>query len=345
MKNASIIWSLTSLMISVCMAVSFDQEIRDRAATVPLPFDQESEDAIPEDICGDVPEYNHDRTLGFFPVDIAKAVGKNADVRELGILSQVNRNWHEASAPEMENRRQRVAAQAQLVNELESIRTIALEGNDGLSFDGMKDVNGEIEHYLNGFVSRLYHRMGSSHNMIRDGAVKLQIEDFAIKLAQHRATYPRPPLHRLGLGDRSDRILFDAFIRMRDDNMKILRNRMSEKDHIMFEYGDLYWEREAVTEVMWIMEQIGIFIGYPGMQEMNQKFIFGRCDQHDVRIALSCTGDFLAQNIWYQGIGDLTMAELLSRNSCIGVAAKEEIVKNFDKFVDVERMCTWRRLR
>ena len=247
-------------------------------------------------------------------------------------LSQVSRRLNEI-VDKVPERKKRVSHR-KLVNELQILCTIA-QKTPGMSDDFMKSASEEIEHYLNGFESRMVNAMGFFHSK-SDKEVQQQIEEFASKLAEHRATYPRPPPHRLG--DQREMHLFDAFIKMRDDNMEILQNRM-KKDHMMFaiHYGTpLCWERQAVMEVMWIMENIGIVIGYPGLQEMLQKlrekWKFSEQAQQKARDFLGGTDDFFE---WECGIR--TVRELLSRNSCIGVTATEVIVQNFKTFIEIWR--------
>ena len=226
-----------------------------------------------------------------------------------------------------------------LVNELERLCTIAQQAS-GMSPDFMKDASEEIEHYLNGFDSRMSSAMGIFHSKLC-GAVQREIEKFVINLAQHRATYPRPPPHRLG-DQRESREMpeFDAFIKMREDNMKILQNRMRD-DYIMYDVhcgAPLYWERQAVMEVMWIMETIGFVIDYPGVQEMMR--VPGLLDNahQEARDFLHGTDDFFAREC-----GNWTVMKVLSRASCIGVTETQLIMQNMEKFVEVWRRL-WRRL-
>ena len=221
-----------------------------------------------------------------------------------------------------------------LGNELERLRNYVQQTPD-MSPDFMKDASEEIEHFLNGFDSRMSSAMGIFHSKSH-GEVQRQIEEFVITLAQHRATYPRLPPHHLG--DQREMPLFDAFIKMRDDNMEILHNRI-RKDHMMFavHYGaPLCWERQAVMEVIWIMENIGIVIGYPGLQEMSQKvrepWKYSQHAQQKARDFLLGNDDFFE---WECGVW--TVKRLLSRNSCIGVTATEVVVQNVKKFIDLWR--------
>ena len=143
-------------------------------------------------------------------------------------------------------------------------------------------------------------------------------------MAQHRATYPRPPPHRLG-DQRESREMpeFDAFIKMWDD-------------YIMYDVhcgAPLYWERQAVMEVMWIMETIGFVIDYPGVQEMMRKPGLLDNAHQKARDFLHGTDDFFAREC-----GNWTVRKVLSRDSCIGVTETQLIVQNIRKFVEVWRM-------
>ena len=191
---------------------------------------------------------------------------KNSNARTFNNLLQLKREWNQDGDLKEEMEKKRVAEElerAQLVNELESFRT------NSVSFDqSQMSVSEEIKHYLNGFDFRMYEWMAALHSE-SDGALKHQIEEFATKLAEHRATYPRPPPHRRG--NQEDMPLFDAFIRMRDNNMKILQDRIMRKDHIMFGYDRRFLERSSMIQMMMIMETIGQMIDYPGVQEMVEK--------------------------------------------------------------------------
>ena len=212
------------------------------------------------------------KSAGIFPRDIFKQVIKYSHVQTLDSLSQLNHEWNQDYELEEEMSRRRVAERlerARLVNELDSFR---LKSPPSFSHDlVLMNASEEIEHYLNGFDCRMYEWMMAFHTKV-NGAVQQQIEKFATKLAEHRATYPRPPPHRHG--NQEDMPLFDAFIRMRDKNMKILQNRM-QKDNIMFDHylasDPPSQERRAMIQMMRIIETIGIEIDYPGVQKMQKK--------------------------------------------------------------------------
>ena len=275
------------------------------------------------------------RTVKFvrgLPSDIVGQICFNCPDQTLGILSQLNRRLNKDCEEEMRKRRQRIDELAQLVDELERFREIARYHDYGIT-RYMMDARKEIEHYLNGFETRVRDGMILFHSkcLESDRGVKREIEDFASKLAQHRATYPRLPPHRHA--DLEHMPLFDAFIKMKDNNMEILRNRMQE-DHIMFSYNvkrDLYWEQEAIIEMMRIIESIGIVIDYPGLWKMSDQGTTHGFSEHyvqDVRDHLLGIDDIFK---WGRGPG--TVVQILSRNSCIGDDETNEIVKNIREFV------------
>ena len=276
-------------------------------------------------------EYRHNGKLSLMRVlSLESCIGREAD----DVVRNIREFVRDLAHIEALRNAETDLSRRKLVNEVETFRIIAQQ-TPGMSPDFMKDASEEIEHYLNGFDSRMSSAMGTFHSRSY-GAVQQQIEEFAIDLAQHRATYPRAPPHRLG--EQKKMPLFDAFIRMRDDNMEILHNRMRD-DYMMYDVhrgAPLHWEREAVMEVMWIMENIGIMIGYPGLQEMSQKlrepWKYSEQAQQKARDFLHGTDDFFE---WECGVW--TVRKLLSRNSCIGVTETEVIVQNVKNFIDVWR--------
>ena len=303
-------------------------KIRDRATAVPLP----SEDSP-------------DRTLNSLPEDILNRVMESTSDPELVRFSQVNRKIHRVGTKKMTQRKsiydQRVAEEAQLVNELERFHGIVRDADPDLYelFPHlMKDGIEEIRHYLNGFDNRLAHALSLFHsesNQVSDDALPGQIEAFALKLAQHRATYRRPPPHRRG--NQGEIPLFDAFIRMRDDNMEILQKQKISL--MMFERnlhrlsGDSYWEQEAMMKMMEIMEAIGFVIGYPGVQEMQKDggdLGFSKKTEQKVRDGLLHTIDIAAFEC---GTGNLV--QVLSRNSCIGFEGTDKIERNIREFIRI----------
>ena len=179
------------------------------------------------------------------------------------------------------------------------------------------------------------------HMKARFASSKGQIEEFARKLAQHQATYPRPPPHRRGKQEEMPK--FDAFIKMRDNNMEILRNRI-KKDHIMFPdnffMSPLSLEHRAVMGMMLIMETIGVEIGYPGVQAMMQKnggwYGFWRFNKRQVQDLLVGTVDIrqLEYELYdlYDG-KNRDLMEVLSRESCIGQKAADDVVENVQAFI------------
>ena len=216
-----------------------------------------------------------DESAKILPEDVWERIMESTLDPELGSLSRVSRRMREVSEDKMKERKeindQRVAEKEQLVNELERFRAKTAPMLRRY-FTSRMNVREEIEHYLNGFDLRMYEWMVSMHRNL-NGAKQKKIEEFATKLAHHRATYPREPPHRRG--NQEEMPKFDAFIRMRDDNMEILQNRM-RKDHIMFDYqhsrdpSSLCLEYCAMIEMMKIMETIGIAIDYPGVREMQK---------------------------------------------------------------------------
>ena len=131
--------------------------------------------------------------------------------------------------------------------------------------------------------------------------------------------------------------------------MEILEKRM-RKDHIMWDYDNprgnpssLSLERRALIQMMKIMETIGIVIAYPGLQKMQQRdrgvfgfCVFGFTQNNEEKVAQMLVGDTNIEVLlqwqldWYDGMKSLM--EVLSRDSCIGKEAKddvEEIVETF----------------
>ena len=255
--------------------------------------------------------------------------------RALGTLGRVRQRMNILSKDKMMERKsiydQRVAEEAQFVNELERFHRIARNAYPSLDRypDFMKDASKGIKHYLNGFAAQMYDWLTMFHAKTHN-AVRREIEEFAIKLAQHRVTYPLPPPHYLS--NQEEKPWFDAFIRMRDDNMELLQKKgMSSMISNHFVSGERYKEQEAIQKMMGIMEIIGIVIGYPGVQKMQKeggRFKFGDLRQ-DVQDILEGTTDIDESPLFYGS----NLVELLSRNSCIGVTETEVIMKNVRSFV------------
>ena len=272
------------------------------------------------------------KSLGQLAPDVVGQICVNCPDQTIGILSQVSRRLNKDCEEEMMKRRQRI-----LVDELKRLRRIARYYDHRMSPHYMLDASKEINHYLNGFDTRMHHGMSEFHSKYRDAdrGVKREIEEFAINLAQHRTTYPRLPPHRRG--DQEEMPLFDAFIKMKDDNTEIFRKRMRD-DYIMFadRNTDLYWEREAIMEVMRVMETIGIVIDYPGVREMLQEESGNHgCSEQllkDVRNVLRGTDDMFE---WQCSPG--TIMQILSWNSCIGDEETNKIVRNVQEFIEIWR--------
>ena len=197
----------------------------------------------------------------------------------------------------------------------------------------------EIEHYLNGFDLRMYEWMKAIHSKVNDAVQQQIIEEFATKLAQHRALYLRPPPHRRGQNGQMPK--FDAFIRIRDNITKILQNRI-RKDHIMFDYhhsinpSSLFLDRHAILQMMKIMETIGIEIDYPGVREMRKQketaFGFSKYDVPQVQKLLDGTVNITEWEYCYLSSTKRVEQEL-SRESCIGKEATDKIMANLREFV------------
>ena len=260
---------------------------------------------------------------------------------ELGSWARVSPYWTKYCKDEMGKRKsiydQRVAERAQLVNELEIFyeRMERYLPPSETVLKHLKDASEEIEHYLNGFDTRLSCAMEMFHSFPEPGLWKAQIVEFAMKLAQHRATYPRPPPHRRG--NQEDMPLFDAFIKMRDNNMEIL-----QKKQISLMMFDRYYsgkhnvEQGAVERMMQLMEAIGSVIGYPGIHEMQQGGGFFVLNPVILQKARDLLSDTSTADIadWRYGTG--TVAGYLSQNSCIGVDLTDEIMENVRKFIELE---------
>ena len=234
--------------------------------------------------------------------------------------------------------------EAQLVNTLEGFRTECIS-RPGFNADVISQMSAieEIVHYLNGFDFRMYEWMATFHRN-SDGAVTQQIEEFTTKLAQHRATYPRPPAHRRLQQEEAPK--FDAFIRMRDNIRKILQDRIMWNDHVMFNFpysSDprfryLSTEHRAMNELMMILETIGIEINYPEVQTLqNVACLFGfseewKGDQRKVRKLLRGKTDIMQWQYEYM-CGTKDLYQKLSRVLCIGRSAADDIVKNVQTFI------------
>ena len=297
-----------------------------------------------------------------FPGDIWKCIIEyippDLDLDSLSRVSQ--RMYSVCKEKTMEQKSiydQRVAAEAQvqLVNKLERFYGIArvsdhyLNGSYNRYYISKMDASAEIEHYLNGFDSRMYGWMRIFY-FISEGAVKgnlfkAQIKDFAITLAQHRATYSRTPPHRR-INEQDlyvDVDVFDAYIKMRDNNMEILQEK--QLSLMMFDRyysGQIISELRAVERMMQIMEAIGVVIQYPGVQEMNKD---GRDVQVDWKIirttrhVLSDTADTTdIADYWESECG--AVAQDLSQDSCIGVDSTDKILKNLWEFIRLYRYRT-----
>ena len=263
------------------------------------------------------------------PPEILRSVMENSSDQTMNSLSQLSKEWNKYCMKEMEKRR--VADKVQLVNKVE--RFLTKFSRHVEPYISQMDAREEIEHYLNGFDLRMHDGMSTFHSK-SDNVMKQQIEEFASKLAQHQATYSCSPLHRRG--DQGAMPLFDAFIRMRDNNMKILQGRM-RRDDIMFAYrvsDGLVREHQAVVEMMKILETIGMMIGYPGVQEMMQQngkwFGFSRRTQQGVRKLLFGTADITQ---WQYQLQMRNLVQILSKDSCIGREATDEIVGNIRVFI------------
>ena len=277
-------------------------------------FDEDIRAAIPEDAWGLVEDYSN--------------------ARALDALLKLNHEWNENGDLKEKMEEKRVAEdleRAQLVNELEGFRTrtngAPRSHPNYFSQITEMDASVEIKHFLNGFDFRMYEWMAAFHRT--NCAMQRQIEEFATKLAQHRATYPRPPPHRRGQQEEMPK--FDAFVRMRDNIMKILQNRV-RKDHIMFQYG---LERRALIEMMELMETIGIEIGYPGVQKMQTERDYVKISpviEQEVPELLS--GDISIKQ-WQPVATVPPIVELLARDSCIGRKATDTVVDNVQDFVRI----------
>ena len=277
------------------------------------------------------------KSAGILPKDLFKQVMGYSRVQKLHSLSRLNHEWNQDCEEETSRRRAAERLKrAELVDELEGFRTKTLYRFDSALISQM-NASDEIEHYLNGFDLRMYDWMMAIHFKV-DGAVQQQIEEFATKLAEHRATYPRPPPHRRRQQEEMPK--FDAFIKMRDNIMEILQNRML-KDHVMFDYlydrKALSLERSAMMHMMLIMETIGIEIGYPGVQEMQKdlKSFVGSSQDFEKRVQelLVRTVDITKWEYIFPYGSRKSLMGVLSLESCIGRKAADDVVENVRAFI------------
>ena len=107
-----------------------------------------------------------------------------------------------------------------------------------------------------------------------------------------RIIRPKQPPHRQSHDIQGDPMTFDAYIKLRDDNMKVIEDDMQG----LSEYVGIQRERALL-----MTEAIGIFVGYPGLKEMRDyqrggivfklmiefgkksaKILFGELDMDDV---------------------------------------------------------------
>ena len=114
---------------------------------------------------------------------------------------------------------------------------------------------------MDGFDGRLSYITGS---ILRDEDVQKDLSDgvadFMVRLNRYRAVIrPKRPPHCQSQDIHGDPITFDAFIKLRDDNMKVIENQL----HGLGEYVGIRRERALL-----MTEAIGIYVGYPGLKEM-----------------------------------------------------------------------------
>ena len=335
-------------------------QVRKHDAAVPLPLEEmkwdPNEDSTPladTDISSeaelDVITKSFDEEIREFisNQDVWGRIMESTPDRGLGTLSRVDKRMRILCEEDLKKRK---SYQLELLRRNPAVRT-------DHALKSQMDPTEEIEHYLNGFDTRMFGWMMMFYRD-SDDPVKQQIAEFATKLAQDRATLFRLPPHRRGA--QKEIPWFDAFFRMYDNNMVIFDDRM-RKDHIMWDYDDpradpssLSWERKAFLEIMKIMETIGVVIAYPGLQEMqkvildshgNRHFGFSQNNRRKVQEMLVCETNITVllqwEFDWYGGRKSLM--EVLSRDSCIGRKAKDDVVANVQTFVRELKESGWSR--
>ena len=86
------------------------------------------------------------------------------------------------------------------------------------------------------------------------------VVDFMARLKRYRAVIrPQQPPHRRLFDIQGDPIRFDAFIKLRDDNMKVIEDQL----HGLGKYEGIRREKALL-----MTDAIGMSVAYPGLREM-----------------------------------------------------------------------------
>ena len=260
------------------------------------------------------------------PDEMWSLIMESTPDRGLGTLSRVRQRMHKLAEQKMMERKH----EAQLVNELIRFHGIARDADPSLDPYFMENASKGIGHYLNGFAAQMYDWLNMFHSKSNQ-AVQEEIEKFATKLAHHRAKYPHPAPHRRANQKKMPK--FDAYIKMRDENMELLQKKgISLMIGNYFVAGELFSDQAAIERMMGLMETIAILIGYPGVQSMQEEagyFSVPWYIKEFVPELLDGTADV--------SVCPSNLEQVLRRDSCIGSDATDQIMENVREFIKIYR--------
>lgn len=202
---------------------------------------------------------NCSKGLSRFTDEVADEIAGFCDLHDLRKLPQIDREHHEVAARAilrhvLQTHSERFRKKIQIEEHLERLMIVTFAPIDPV------DACSLIEHYLDGFGAPIRAIMPRCGEVTE--AEKQAFDEFATKLSRHKKEYPLPPIHRRACPIKAvsvntsvyDERVFDAYIAMRDENLKIIEDEGTSDEILCVET---------------LMEELGILVEYPGLAEFH----------------------------------------------------------------------------